>query len=335
MMRLHRALPLIAIALGAIGCARQLPEDAIRTPLWMDGGEAMVHARQHVSRFGGGPLRHDLWLADRHGRRVRRLAKRVAPAGLHDNARSGDGRSLVCATGNDARQDLVLVDLLTGDRQRLVRGTPLRPQTLCWDPLGRGVAVSRADVDAIIFVDVGTRRRHQIASQAPLVCDWMPDGRLLLATDHPAAERNSLGLWMPGSQSAPEQIFRTPRGGTIHSARADARGEWIAALIHDVPEVGHQLALIEVATGNPDIVWESPRPLVGLRWAPDGDALFVSQLGRGRHSGWQLNRLDLADRRPVAVAEHWGGWDITPDGGRLALAVEMGDQVEVRALFDE
>jgi Tol biopolymer transport system component len=82
----------------------------------------------------------------------------------------------------------------------------------------------------------------------------------------------------------------------------------------------HELHLLDLTTGDHVVAWESPRPLVGLRWSPDGTAVFVSQLQRDADDAWALYRMPLATRQLEAIAEHEGGWDVSPRSDRVVVS---------------
>jgi hypothetical protein len=106
----------------------------------------------------------------------------------------------------------------------------------------------------------------------------------------------------------------------IRSGVVDPTGDWLAVIVADAPENHSQLHLVNLRSGESQLVWDSPRSLVGLQWSPAGDALYVSQLGREREQGWILNRLRLATLSPEPLVEHRGGWALSPDGRQMAIA---------------
>lgn len=318
---------LAALALLLVtACARRDPgPDGLRTPLWVENGTGVAFAQRHRA----GQPRFDLWVDPLSGEGRKRLVRRVDEGGLHDRALRGDGRRLACVSG----PSLLVCDLATGRRREVLQGDPVRPGTLAWEPSGRRLAFTMANEPAIGFVDSADNWRFsRVHSEMPVVCDWMrgTDGRLLVATDRPATQGNTLALWRAQSQDAPTVIFHVERG-TIHQARSDPAGHWVAVIVRgSSPTVHSQLALLYPEQGWQRVVWESPRPLVGLRWAPDSQAVYVSQLGREEGSGWTVHRIGLSDMRPVPVLEHRAGWDLAPDGQRAVFST--GERLAITAL---
>ncbi|MGI8786041.1 MAG: hypothetical protein ACR2L2_20600 [Acidobacteriota bacterium] len=58
--------------------------------------------------------------------------------------------------------------------------------------------------------------------------------------------------------------------------------------------IGSNLEILDVETGNRNIIYRSPDSLQAPNWTPDGKALIYN-------SGGRLYRFDLAQQTPVAV----------------------------------
>jgi dipeptidyl aminopeptidase/acylaminoacyl peptidase len=295
--------------------------DGVRTPLWVQGGQAIVHSQRHRANTADS---FDLWLDDTQGRPERRLLRRIDPGAMSERALRGDGRRLAVLAGKGAIKNIILVDLQTGRRRTLTRGMAIRPETISWEPNGQRLAFSLANEPSVGFVDTASWRFSRQPLETPIVCDWLrgSDGRLLLASANSAAHENTLVAWQAGTANAPTVVFRTAQG-EIHAARSDPSGQWVAVIVNPPPTPNaarSNLVLLHLPTGWQRVVWESPRPLVGIVWAPDNQSVFVSQLGREDASGWTLYRIGLTDFHPVALFDHRAGWDISPDGRRAVLS---------------
>lgn len=322
-----RNLILLPLLISLLACARAPEHDAVRTPLWVLGGEGIVYAQVMESRLmRSAPPRLDLHLTDAARRNDERLLRGIDNTSLHPGAVSPDGQRLACTVGTGESMDLVLVDLTTGESRRLLEDTSLRPLSICWDPPGRRIAVSHAEEPIVILIDTEAMGIARIPSRAPIIGDWRPGlpDQLILVSDPALPYGNSLSLWTPGSEEAPTVVFEAHSTDLIGSVRADPLGRLVAFFIQEPGNSRTTLMLLDLVNGTPIPVWESPRPLVGLRWSEDGRHLCVSQLGRERESGWTLFRLPLSTRTLEPLGEHFAGWDLSPDGMRLVLAGRRG-----------
>jgi dipeptidyl aminopeptidase/acylaminoacyl peptidase len=305
----------LLLPLTLLACARGPGFDGVRTPLWALDGDAIAHARRHRSRLmPNAPERFDLYVANAWGLDPDRVLKRVDTAGLRAGALSPDGRSLACAVGTGARQDLVIVDLRTGDRERLLEDEVIDASTICWDAAGRRIALTLGEPAMVGVVDTWTREIERSPSAAPRVMGWVGRDRLALASEQ------EIFLWTPGLGAAPAWLHAVDEGTEIRSAQADDTGRRMAVLTATPPVAGAHLTVIDLRSGRARTIWESPQPLVGIRWVPGGEALLVSRLGRTRGSGWELQRIAMSDGRHEAVAEHRAGCDVSPDGSRLVVS---------------
>ncbi|MBN1477186.1 hypothetical protein JXA47_10565 [Candidatus Sumerlaeota bacterium] len=305
----------LLLPLTLLACARGPGYDGVRTPLWALDGDAIALARRHRSRLmPSGPERFDLYLADAWGLDPDRMLKRIDTAGMRAAALSPDGRTMACAVGRGVQKDLVLVDLRTGDRQRLLEDEVIDASTICWDAAGRRLALTLGDPPMVGVVDIWTRELERSPSSAPRVLGWVGRDRLALASDR------EIFLWSPGLGAPPAWLHGVEEGTEIHSAAADDTGRRLAVLTVTPPIAGSHLTIIDLLSGRARTIWESPQPLVGLRWVPGGQSLLVSRLGRTRGSGWELHRIAMSDGRHEAVAEHRAGCDVSPDGTRLVVS---------------
>lgn len=310
---------LTLLALTVIGCRHRPGMDGIRTPVWVMGGTGVVHAERH--RPDPTEPRHDLFLST--ARDNERLLRRVVGAGLHPRAVSPDGRRLAVIAGTTAHPRLYVLSLPEGDRERLIRDVDLRPETLAWDPEGRRIAVSLQGEEAFLLLDADGGAVQRIPSQAPIVLGWLPFAppTLLLATDRPAQDGNSVAVWSPAQPAtAPQEIFRTVDAGRIKTAVMSPQGNRLAVIVSEAPRGHSLLHLVDLQTGEAPAIWDSPRPLTGLQWSPQGDALYISQLGREHTEGWILNRINIDTLRPEPLIEHRAGWGLSPDGRQMVIA---------------
>ncbi len=294
-------------------------------PVSVRGGDFLIHVQRDRALIPMGEEGFDLWLATAEGVPIRRLLDDVDPASVHEEAVSPNGRYLVCLTASGAGPNLVLMDLETGAGRTLLTETAIEAASLCWDPGGRHVAMSFAREPVVALIDVTTWEFVRHPGEM-VVHGWVPGeaARLLLG------DGEALSVWEVEGGKPPVEVFRAPPGQEIEAARVDPDGRRIAVTVSSKGRSNAALMLSDLATGASETLWQSPRPLVGVRWAPRGNALFVSQLGRSEGSGWRLHRLSLDDRRPRRVAEHWGGWAVSPGGNRLTLATRRG--LEVRSI---
>jgi hypothetical protein len=319
---------LAILALLGLACATP-PRGEMRVPVFVLGGDGLVWAegqQRWIARFGAAksrpPSHYNLFQGSDSGQDVRLLAENVETGSIRPNAISPNGRAMVCQVGNPREPDLVLVDLVNGNQRLLLSKTSVRPASIGWQADGRHLTLTLARQPIVGVLDTWTWEmvRHGTSFIGK---GWIAGDaeRLLLVSDEGPGTANGVFAWEPGSEEPPQPLFDTGAPGELRDAVAAPTGHHVAATVTRGGVFGaHELHLLDLTTGDHVVAWESPRPLVGLRWSPDGTAVFVSQLQRDADDAWALYRMPLATRQLEAIAEHEGGWDVSPRSDRVVVS---------------
>ena len=207
--------------------------------------------------------------------------------------------------------------LASGDERGVVRFTDLRT----WKPIGAPVQLQRA-----------------VALQA---MRFSPDGRTL-AVGTRQSHRSELHLVDVTPQPAPDRLLGRARAGhhTITTSLAYAPdGRHLAVGLPTLDQAnttlaGQRLLLLDARSGRP--LWRRHYPLrrgqgeAQLKFRSDG--ALISSAQRGETLVWDAAAGRIVRRYPIG-----GRFDLSPDGRRLALALNSpfaGDPDSSVALLD-
>jgi dipeptidyl aminopeptidase/acylaminoacyl peptidase len=213
-----------------------------------------------------------------------------------------------------------------------------------WSPDGRRLAYVRDEEIWVIEVD-GSRVTRVAGSpgggQQPR---WSPDGRRLAFVSR---RRGWSQVWLidapvprrgrpAADPKPPEPTVLTEAGIDVDAFEWSPDGRHLAVMAHGHPEPNEtaQISVVEVTTGESELVAGSDSMDVAGRWLPDGSLLYVSDA-----SGWFQVVRRTADGRDRIVltdgdrehGEPGGGPGSaplpSPDGSRFVY-VEVHDAVQ-------
>ncbi len=163
---------------------------------------------------------------------------------------------------------------------RLGQGSPR-----ALSPDGKWALVLRQNMSPPDFVllptGVGQPRALTCGNIAPSNGQFFPDSKRLLLDGHEPGHASRIYVMnLDGAQ--PRAI--TPEGFSLESQSLSPEGKRIAAV------TGDGIALVSVDGGEPQLVRGSQPGDLPLRWAKDGQVLFV---GRRGETACPVSRLDL------------------------------------------
>jgi dipeptidyl aminopeptidase/acylaminoacyl peptidase len=228
----------------------------------------------------GGDERHQLWLREPGGE-PRSLT--ALPDVIHDfGAFSPDGTRIAFASNDRAPTglDIIVMDIATGERRRLLRGEGQRSVTN-WSPAGDRLIVleDRSSGDQSLFlVDVATGASAELPRTGQTryaAARFAADGTSILAlTDHGDSDFMRLCRFEIESGTF-TPVFAAP-GRDVEAWSLSPDGALLATIENDR---GYAILRVGAAGMEREPVANLPVGIVGdLGWAPDSTALaFVAQ----------------------------------------------------------
>ncbi|MDA8050580.1 MAG: S9 family peptidase [Rhodospirillales bacterium] len=287
-----------AMPLGGPGAARPLSEHAEKVAFLR---RAPTDDRLIWGVDAGGDERQQLWLLEPGAARPRPLT--ADPRVIHDfGAVSPDGTEIAFSANdrNEACWDVLVMDLASGARRRLLEGPGERSVT-AWSAVGDRLAVigNRTTGDqSLLVINVAEDAVHEVPRTRPTryaAARFSADGtRLLVLTDQ-GGEFLRLERIDPATGVA-EALFAPP-GRDVEAWSLSPGGALLATIENDR---GYALLRVGAPTAERPVVGGLPPGIVAdLAWSVDGNRLAFAAQGPTEPPGLWLWERESAAARPL------------------------------------
>jgi eukaryotic-like serine/threonine-protein kinase len=199
---------------------------------------------------------------------------------------SGDGRYIVYVLRDGEKQSLWVRQVATGSDVQVLAPDVVAYQGLSMSPDGNYVYFSRSDKTTVNFnymyampVLGGTPR--QLLRDADTAPTWSPDGKKFAFLRGDPAASQTMVLTANSDGSDEKLLSKRPSIVNLLTPLSwSPDGKWIAVSLQLLERGASRFVveLLSAADGTVRELYFSERPLLGVRWLPDGSGLLVNRM---------------------------------------------------------